>query len=74
MDEKAYFFELLSSIPGQTTWMLSGRTAKSRIWMGSHLAVVERKEQRQNSDHEFELLFLMCPDEHEYDLLVPVYE
>ena len=36
--------------------------------------VVERKEQRQNSDHEFELPFPMCPDEHEYDLLVPVYE
>ena len=36
--------------------------------------VVERKEQRQNSDHEFKLPFPMCPNEHEYDFLVPVYE
>ena len=40
--------------------------------------VVESKEQGHKlpygSDHEFELPFPMCPDEHEYDLLVLVYE
>jgi len=39
---------------------------------------VESKEQRlellNGSDHEFELPFPMCPDEHEFDLLVLVYE
>ena len=42
------------------------------------ILVIESKEQRdklpQGSDHEFELPFPMCSDEHENDLLVLVYE
>lgn len=41
------------------------------------ILVIENKEQRhklpQSSDHEIELPFPMCMDEHEYDLLVLVY-
>jgi len=72
MDEKLLSIPSPSSIPAQT---LPGWENFQVLDMDGKpsgiVLMVESKEQShklpKGSDHEFELPFPMCPDEHEYD-------